>query len=108
MHRNSARYRPVIKYAYEVDGVPYQSDALGFGFNDFFGDGVFSSRQNAEAFAAGYRPGEPVTVWYDPQRNSSAVLKPGINKGHIATMMFGILFIGFGVWCLWALLVGRF
>lgn len=97
------QYKPVIVYSYEVAGIAYQNDQLGFGFDDFLGDGIFRSRLEAEKFAALYRPGRPVSVAYDPKNNFNAVLKTGINKGHIATLLLGSLCIGFGLYYL-----GRF
>ena len=102
--RSSMLYQPVIAYTYEVAGIAYQSDQLGFGFYDFLGDGLFRSRAEAEKFAASYRPGNPVSVAYDPEDNFRAVLKTGINKGHVATLLLGFLCLGLGFGCLWSFL----
>jgi hypothetical protein len=55
-----------IKYAYAVDGVEFISDRLWFG-----------AGQQAEENLARYRPGQKVTVYYDPSHPSMAVLVPG-------------------------------
>ena len=102
--RTSMQYQPVIVYSYEVAGIAYQSNQLGFGFDDFLGDGLFPSRSEAEKFAAFYRPGNPVSVAYDPEDNFRAVLKTGINKGHIATLLLGCVCIGLGLGCFWSFL----
>ena len=39
-----------------------------------------------------------------PNRLEFPAEKTGINKGHVATIVFGLFFIGFGVCCLWNLL----
>ena len=96
------QYQTVVTYSYEVAGVAYQGDQLGFGFDDFLGDGLFRSRSAAEKFAAAYRPGSPVSVAYDPEDNFKAVLKTGINKGHVATLLLGFLCLGLGLGCLWS------
>jgi hypothetical protein len=97
------QYRPVVVYSYEVAGATYRGDQLGFGFNDFWGDGLFGQRADAEKFATAYRPGTAVPVAYDPENNSKAVLKTGINQGHVVTLLSGLFFIGLGVCCLWNL-----
>lgn len=84
--------------------MEYCNDKMGFGFDDFLGDGLCRGRMNAEEVAALYRPGDPVSVAYDPQDNSRSVLKTGINKGHVATTILGLFFIGFGICCFWSLL----
>jgi hypothetical protein len=102
--RFSKAYKPVVVYTYEVEGLEYCNDKMGFGFDDFLGDGLFSDRFNAEKIAAHYRPGNPVSVAYDPQNYSRSVLKTGINKGHVATTILGLFFIGFGICCFWSLI----
>jgi hypothetical protein len=97
--RHSRQYRPVIVYSYEVEGVAYRNDQLGFGFDNFFGDGLYGRRADAERFATGYRPGAPVSVAYDPENPFRAVLKTGLNKGHIVSLLFGLFFIGLGGYC---------
>ena len=98
------RSRRWPRVTYEVDGLEYRNDQMEFGFDDFLGDGLFRNSFNAEKVAAHYRPGNPVSVAYDPQHYSRSVLKTGINKGHVATTIFGLFFIGFGICCFWSLL----
>jgi hypothetical protein len=102
--RFSNIFKPVVVYTYEVNGLEYTNDQMGFGFDDFLGDGLTRGRMNAEEVAALYRPGDPVSVAYDPQDHSRSVLKTGINKGHVATALLGLFFIGFGICCFWSLL----
>ncbi|MDB6028601.1 MAG: hypothetical protein JWM68_4824 [Verrucomicrobiales bacterium] len=97
----SKKYRPVIVYSYAVDDVPYRSEQIGFGFNDFMGDGMFGNHSDAEAFVTPYRPGADISIAYDPQDHFRAVIKTGLNKGHVATLIFGLFFVVFGAWCLW-------
>ena len=103
--RFSKVYKPVVVYTYEIDGLEYSSDRMGFGYGDFFGDGLFRDRFAAEKVAARYRPGNPVSVAYDPRDKSRSVLKTGINKGHVATTIFGLFFIGLGICCFCSVLL---
>jgi hypothetical protein len=102
--RVSNIFKPVVVYTYEVNGLEYTNDQMGFGYDDFLGNGLFNGPMNAEQVAELYRPGDPVSVAYDPQDNSRSVLKTGINKGHVATALLGLFFIGFGICCFWSLL----
>ncbi len=102
--RFSKLYKPVVVYTYEIDGLEYRNDKMGFGFDDFLGDGLFRDRFAAEKVATHYRPGNPVSVSYDPQDKSLSVLITGINKGHVATTIFGLFFIGFAIYCFCSLL----
>ena len=54
--RFSNLYKPVVVYKYEIDSLEYCSDRMGFGFDDFFGDGLFRDRFAAEKVAARYAP----------------------------------------------------
>ena len=102
--RYSHLYKPVVVYTYEVEGLQYSNGQMGFGFDDFLGDGLFRDQFAAEKVAAHYHAGNPVSVAYDPQDKSRSVLKTGINKGHIATTIFGLFFIGFAICCFWSAL----
>jgi hypothetical protein len=102
--RFSNIFKPAVVYTYEVNGLEYTNGQIGFGYDDFLGDGLFNGPMNAELVAELYRPGDPVSVAYDPQNNSRSVLKRGINKGHVATALLGLFFIGFGICCFWSLL----
>ncbi|MGA2060974.1 MAG: DUF3592 domain-containing protein [Thermoguttaceae bacterium] len=102
--RFSNIFKPVVVYTYEVNGLEYTNDQMGFGYDDFLGDDLFNGPMNAEQVAELYRPGDPVSVAYDPQDNSRSVLKTGINKGHVATTLLGLFFIGFRICCFWSLL----
>jgi hypothetical protein len=97
-------FKPVVVYSYEVNGLEYTNDQMGFGYDDFLGDGLFNGPMNAEQVTDLYRPGDPVSVAYDPQVHSRSVLKTSINKGHVATALLGLFFIGFAICCFWSLL----
>lgn len=100
-HRRwSVLYQPTITYEYEIGGLPYRSERMGFGDSDFLGDAIYQDRWAAEEVLARHKPGTPIEVRYDPNDPSRAVLRTGINKGHVATAAFGVLLIAIGVGCL--------
>lgn len=65
-------YRPQVEYTYTVDGQTYTGTELGRDVVEV------SSRQHAQAHAARYVPRTPVTVFYDPNDPSQALLEPGV------------------------------
>lgn len=80
-----------ISYQYAVEGQPYTGDRYSLG------EGSTASRQYDTAGAArqagtaAHPPGSPITVYYDPQVPSSAVLKPGANVGSYVPLILGLL-----------------
>jgi cytoskeletal protein RodZ len=65
-------YRPRVEYTYTVDGQTYTGTALGRDMVEV------SSSQHAKTHAARYVPRAPVTVFYDPNDPSQALLEPGV------------------------------
>lgn len=65
-------YRPRVEYTYTVDGQTYTGTALGRDVVEV------SSSQHAQTHAARYVPRAPVTVFYDPNDPSQALLEPGV------------------------------
>ena len=61
-------YWPVITYEYEVGGVKYQGDRYGATARRY------GNREAAVRILESYRPGNSVTVWYDPDSPAFAVL----------------------------------
>jgi hypothetical protein len=61
------KYRPIIRYAYAVNGAAYESDRYSFG-------STRQSKNAADGLCAKYPPGSQVQVHYDPARPSEAVL----------------------------------
>jgi hypothetical protein len=70
----SPSWEVVIEYEYVVGGLPYRSRKLRYGLNRLM------MKDWAQAVAAKRRPGDSVSVWYDPAKPSRAVLRPG---GHV-------------------------
>jgi hypothetical protein len=65
-------YRPQVEYTYTLGQETYTGTALGRDVLEV------SSRQHAQAHAARYVPGAPVTVFYDPADPGQALLEPGV------------------------------
>ncbi len=65
-------YRPEVEYTYTVGGETYTSNTLAWDVTEV------SSRQHAQTQAARYTPKAPVTVYYDPEDPSRALLNPGV------------------------------
>ena len=78
-------YSPVVKYEYRVGSDPYTGSKIGFG--DFFYN-WYSSKSRVQAFPKGSN----VTVYFDPQDPSSAVLDRTYPSVAIA-MLIGIAFL---------------
>ncbi len=63
-------HRPVVRFAYEVNGLRYESDQYAF-------DGGPLSASDAEEVTLRYQEGQAVTAWVDPDRPQVAILAPG-------------------------------
>lgn len=74
-------WRPVVKYCYEVDGVPYYSRLISNVDNS-----VHYTYHTAKRVVDKYKVGQVVDVYYSPSNVQNAVLEPGIPAG------FGVVF----------------
>ena len=81
----SNKFRPVVKYAYTVDGTDYEGSRLKIG-NQSHG----KPRRAQEAIAA-YKKDKACTVYFDPNDPESAVLENGVQ---LANVFFFLLPIG--------------
>ena len=85
-------YKPVVNYAYTVEGVPYQGTRIRFGNRNY------ASQKKAEAALAPYRIGSAVAVKYNPDDPHDAVLETGKpNAIYFMLALFGIPFIVIGL-----------
>lgn len=81
----------VVRYSYSVNGESLSGDRYSLGG----GSTALEANNRAEALAKGkeaYPPGSEITVYYDPERPSSAVLAPGLNWGSFVPLILGLLF----------------
>ena len=86
-------YAPEVRYAYEVEGHRYEGRAVRLGLEGM----RFGTRGLAARVVNRYRPGERVTVYYDPQDPATAVLEPGASWESSLVYGIGLLFLGVGV-----------
>lgn len=94
-------YSVSVTYRYEVDGQRYSSSRYSFGEGDA-ASWRFRERSDAEAEAASRFPaGAVVTVHYDPENPTEAVLKPGWNWGTLTPLLIGLFLAGSG-WLFYA------
>ena len=78
-------YTPKIKYAYQVKGGEFTADRLRHGMSN-------TSSSTADATVAAYRPGRPVTVYYDADNPAEAVLEKGTSPQDVALPIFLVPF----------------
>lgn len=90
-------FRPLIRYAYAVDGVNYESDRF------HFTGPAWKDRDAALAAAARYPVGAPVTAHYDPSDPAVAVLDATLHPppwpwsaGLLAILVVAVLIIRHG------------
>lgn len=85
-------YNPVVNYSYDVAGTEFQGHRLRFG------NPHCSNRKKAEAAIAPYTVGSPVTVHYNPEKPSDAVLETGKPSPiYLILALFGLPFVAFGL-----------
>jgi len=66
------RFRPVVRYRYEVAGQRYESSRIQWAAKE-----GFRKYTRARRMLDRYRSGSAITVHYDPSRPGMAVLQPG-------------------------------
>ena len=92
--RTRISYRARIEFDYKLDGVKYRGDRLTFKVTS-------SSQSGAQETVDRYPVGSTVTVSYDPDDRTRAVLEPGwdwSNAIPIGVGLFAIAFAGFIRW----------
>ena len=87
-HEGETTYFDRIKYVYTVDGVEYQSSVVVIGGHEY----------SAHNVVARYPLGAEVSVAYDPNKPSRAVLEPGVESYGFQelgfSMFVGVLLMG--------------
>ena len=79
---------PQVRYAYHVQGQEYRGNKVTFGAQEA------KVKAKAMAVVSKYSPGSNVTVYYDPQKPSRAVLERNVSK---IMLFYGALCIGAGI-----------
>jgi len=85
-------YRALVSYRFTVDGHEFVGDRACFGDSD-----RTSWSWAARKIVARYRPGDAVTVHYDPSKPREAVLETGISGVLMARLAFGIVFLALAI-----------
>jgi hypothetical protein len=84
--RKIHRYQVDLRYAYQVDKRDFVGTSASWGWTAIYG-----LRELAEKAASQYRPGQPVTVYYDPEQPGNAVLEPDNRQGSLAPLIAAAL-----------------
>jgi hypothetical protein len=85
---SSSHYYPEVRYGYQVMGSEYQGDKIAFGPK------TGGARGKAMKVLSKYPKGGTVTVFYDPEKPSVAVLERNISK---AFLVYGVILIAMGI-----------
>lgn len=83
----TVRYVPVVHYTYEVAGLVYEGKRVAFG-----SDVEFGSRQKAAEYLAAYPLDTEVSVYYNPEKPSEAVLQQVARKTTVG-LVIGIVML---------------
>jgi len=84
--RKIYRYQVDLRYAYQVGKRDFVGTMANWG-----GTAIYGLRELAEKAAGQYRPGQPVTVYYDPDRPGNAVLEPDNRQGSLAPLILAAI-----------------
>ncbi len=85
--RLMSRYQHDLRYRYRIGTRDYVGVNTNWGWT-----AVYGSREPAEAAAGRYRPGQTVTVHYDPAQPANAVLEPAGAGGSAAPLVLALIF----------------
>jgi hypothetical protein len=86
------RFRPHVAYAYRVGSADYHSSTLTWGGIALHGDS-----DSAEKVTRKYPVGAGISVHYDPDDPSNAVLEPQNRRGSAMMLVVAALFGGVGL-----------
>lgn len=89
-------YYVSVNYTYEVDDKPYFSSQYSFGEGDRASRFYTESSSAQEEAKRRFAPDSHLTVYYNPEKPTSAVLKPGWNWGTFVPLLLGLFFGGAG------------
>jgi Protein of unknown function (DUF3592) len=87
IRRKTRRYQVDLRYSYRVGQRDYVGTSDVWGWTPIYG-----LREQAGTTASRYKPGEHVTVYYDPEQPGNAVLEPNNRQGSYAPLIFSAIF----------------
>ena len=96
------RYIPVLRYTYDVAGMIYEGKRVTFG-----SDVDFGSRKKAAEYLAAYPLDAEVSVYYNPDKPSEAVLQQVARKTTVG-LVIGIVLLGISCCFISLMAVGIF
>ncbi len=82
---DSDSYTPVVKYGFGVAGKPHLGTRIRFDAKAFQSDAA------ARASVAGFRPGVPVTVFYNPANPADCVLERRNTSGWVFLILGAVI-----------------
>ena len=82
---DSDSYTPVVKYGFGAGGRPYLGSRIRFDAK------AFQSDAKARAAVAGFRPGLPVTVFYNPANPADCVLERRNSTGWVLLIVGAVI-----------------
>lgn len=85
VEEDKLNYVPAIQYSYTVDDQLLTADNLRY-----FEDPQFGVRADAQAVVDDYQPGDPITVYYNPNNSAEALLQPGADAANFIPLGFGL------------------
>ena len=94
LYRGRKGYQGFVSYQYIVDGQAYTSAVFRFGS----GTGKTSSYDRAVERVSTYQPGDPVSVYYQPEDPANAALEVGVEWFFGVLIACGLFLIGTAIW----------
>jgi hypothetical protein len=85
-------YEPKLEYSYSIMGAPMQANRISYG-------AVRTNYKSAQKLADRYPVGSQVSVHYNPEKPTEAVLETAAH-GNTASLVIGIVFMLIGVFLL--------
>jgi len=82
---DSDSYEPVVKYGFGIGGRPYIGQRIRFDSK------TYPSPAAARASVAGFQPGLPVTVYYNPANPSDCVLERKNSSGYVFLVLGALM-----------------
>lgn len=71
---NKTKWKPRVKYSYEVNASLFENDRIGIGI----GDMNYKTRNQAQRAISQYPAGKKVQVYYDPANPQTSALETGV------------------------------
>lgn len=87
----SVTYRPIVRYAYRVDGVAYEGQQISIG------EYATADQADARRVVEQYPTGSAVRVYYRPGQPGEAVLEPGSHGVPWFFLVLGAVFLVVGL-----------